>query len=129
LREQRDVERRNPELRQRRGDREPREDGDPAPARRHGVRPNSPCGRNAMISATGTKIVKYENSGKSALPNALTSPISRLPTSAPVRLPIPPTMANASGSSSPSSPGYALVIGPPSSPPAPASNAPSANTR
>jgi hypothetical protein len=73
---------------------------------------------------------EYESSGNIALPNAFTRPISKLPTSAPVRLPMPPTIttANASGVSSPSSPGYALVIGPPSSPPTPATSAPAANT-
>src|SRR5665213_3245336 len=140
LREQRDVERRDAQPRQQqRDDEPPRRRHHPAPAlgtvilspsKGHSFRPNRPCGRNAMISATGTKIVKYESSGNSALPNAFTRPISRLPTSAPDKLPIPPTIttAKASGVSSPSSPGYALVMGPPSSPPSPAMNAPAAKT-
>ena len=46
----------------------------------------------ARIAAIGAKSVKYESSGKSALPKLSSSPTSRLPIRAPLRLPMPPTI-------------------------------------
>ena len=65
-------------------------DQDAGPA--HHARPKRPVGRSARMSAIGANSVKYESSGKSALPKLSSSPTRRLPTIAPGRLPRPPTM-------------------------------------
>src|SRR5919198_1195828 len=56
--------------------------------------------------------------------------MTKLPTNAPIKLPTPPriTTISASGIMSPSSPGYAERMGPPMTPPAPASAEPRQNT-
>src|SRR4029077_17105297 len=73
----------------------------------HHARPNSPVGLSARINAMGANSVKYDNSGKSALPKLSSRPTSRLPTIAPGRLPRPPTITTtkAYGSTSKSAPG------------------------
>src|SRR5262249_47737365 len=56
------------------------------------ARPKRPVGLSARMSAIGANSVKYESSGKSALPKLSSSPTRRLPTIAPGKLPSPPTI-------------------------------------
>ena len=59
---------------------------------KHHARPKRPVGLNARMRAIGANRVKYDSSGKSALPKLSRRPTSKLPTIAPGRLPSPPTM-------------------------------------
>src|SRR5207253_6837425 len=65
-------------------------------------RPYSPVGLMASMITIGANNVKYESSGTRALPKLSMRPTAMLPTSAPFKLPMPPTMTttNASGSRS-----------------------------
>src|SRR6266446_6039152 len=115
--------------RQREKDDEDRDPGKNPGAAAHS-RPNNPVGRMARIAAIGTKMVNIASSGKNALPKLSSSPTSKPPTSAPFRLPRPPTITttNASSSTSKSAPGYTPSSGPPRTPPSAARKAPSAKT-
>src|SRR6185436_12322042 len=84
----------------------------------------------ASTITIGANNVKYDNSGTSAFPKLSIMPTAMLPTSAPFKLPMPPTMTttNARGSRSRSMPAYPPRIGPPITPPNAARPAPAANT-
>src|SRR5207249_8141012 len=114
-----------------RGERHERREHDEGERRLHAANlPKRPRGRKAMTRIIGRKRITYARSGRSATPNVYTKPVMNAPTKAPSRLPTPPriTTMSASGSMSASSPGYADMIGPPITPPAPASAAPRQNT-
>src|SRR5262249_22619057 len=56
------------------------------------TRPKRPVGLSARISAIGANSVKYDSSGKSALPKLSRRPTSSEPTMAPGSEPSPPTI-------------------------------------
>src|SRR5690606_4508923 len=72
----------------------PRREARSAEATGH-CRPNRPVGRTTRMMAIGANTVNNANSGKNALPKLSSNPITRAPTSAPRRLPSPPTITTA----------------------------------